>query len=248
MKKIVPPHRNPGAAPRARHSIARLAVVLLGVLAVGAAGCRTTPAPPPKGGSYAAYRVGAPDALTVTILPDPVIRNQVIVRPDGMITVELIGDVPAGGRTVDEIAADVENRIARYKRDAKVTIAVEEAQSTAITVLGEVRTQRSFPLQKETRVAEAIGHVGGLSGWGFAAAKRIRVIRSEGGETAVYKINMKAIQKGDLRTNMVLVQGDIVYVPSTWWAKVGYVIQAIFFPFQPFMGVATSVAGSYAAP
>jgi len=248
MKQIVPPHRDPGAAPGARDHIARLAIALLGLLAVAVAGCSTTPAPPPKAGSYAAYRVGAPDALTVTILPDPVIQNGVVVRPDGMITVELIGDVPAGGRTAEEIAADVEKRISRYKRDARVTIAVDGAQSTAITVLGEVQRQQSFPLQKETRVAEAIGQVGGVSGWGFAAYKRIRVIRSEGGETGVYRVNLKAIQKGDLRTNMVLVRGDIVYVPSTWWAKVGYVIQAIFFPLQPFMGIATTVAGSYVAP
>jgi polysaccharide export outer membrane protein len=248
MKQIVPPHRDPGAAPCAREHIARLAIALLVLLAVAAAGCRTTPAPPPKAGSYAAYRVGAPDALTVTILPDPVIRNEVVVRPDGMISVELIGDVPAGGRTVEEIAADVENRIARYKRDAKVTVAVEEAQSTAITVLGEVRTQQSFPLQKETRVAEAMGQVGGVSGWGFAAASRIRVIRSEGGETAVYEVDLKAIQKGDLRTNIVLMRGDIVYVPSTAWAKVGYVIQAMLFPFQPFLGIATSAAGNLLVP
>jgi polysaccharide export outer membrane protein len=247
MKQIVRPHRDPEATPRAQRHGARLGIALLVLLAVTAAGC-TTPAPPPKSGSYAAYRVGAPDALTVTILPDPVIRNEVVVRPDGMITVDLIGDVPAGGRTTEEIATDVENRIGRYKRDAKVTVAVEGAQSTAITVLGEVRNQRSFPLQKETRVAEAIGVVGGLSGWGFAASSRIRVIRSEGGETAVYKVNLKAIQKGDLRTNILLARGDIIYVPSTTWAKVGYVMQTVLFPFQPFLGIAMSAAGNLVVP
>jgi len=218
MMQIVPLHRDPGAAPCSRDHVVRLAVALLALLVLAAAGCSTTPAPPPKGGSYAAYRVGAPDMLTVAIFPDPVIRNQVIVRPDGMISVELIGDVPAGGRTPEEIAADVENRIARYKRDAKVTVAVDGAQSTAITILGEVRSQRSFPLQKETRVAEAIGDVGGVSGWGFASSRNIRVIRSEGGETAVYTVDLSAIQGGDLRTNIVLVRGDIVFVPSTPWA------------------------------
>jgi polysaccharide export outer membrane protein len=248
MMQIVPLHRHPGAAPCSRDHVVRLAVALLALLVLAAAGCSTTPAPPPKGGSYAAYRVGAPDMLAVTIFPDPVIRNQVVVRPDGMISVELIGDVPAGGRTVEEIAADVENRIARYKRDAKATVAVDGAQSTAITVLGEVRTQQSFPLQKETRVAEAIGQVGGVSGWGFASTRNIRVIRSEGGETGVYTVDLSAIQKGDLRTNIVLVRGDIVFVPSTAWAKVGYVIQAVLFPFQPFLGIATSAAGNFLVP
>jgi polysaccharide export outer membrane protein len=248
MKQIVRPQRAPESTPRARRTIARLGIALLVLLALTALGCRTTPAPPPMSGSYAAYRVGAPDALTVTILPDPMIQNAVVVRPDGMITVDLIGDVPAGGRTAEEIAADVENRIARYKRDAKVTVAVAGAQSTGITVLGEVGSQRSFPLPKETRVVEAIGQVGGVSGWGFAASSRIRVIRSEGGETTVYKVDLNAIQKGDLRTNILLARGDIIYVPSTAWAKIGYVIQAVLFPFQPFLGIGTSAARSLVVP
>jgi polysaccharide export outer membrane protein len=244
MKQIDPLRRDLGIA---RHT-AGLGIALLVLLALAASGCQTAPAPPPQIGSPGAYRVGAPDRLTVTILPDPVIRSKVVVRPDGMISIELIGDVPAAGRTAEEIAADIENRIARYKRDAKVTVAVEGAQSTAITVLGEVRTQRSFPLQKETRVAEAIGQVGGLNGWGFANSKKIRVIRSEGGETAVYRVNLKAIEAGDLRTNIVLVRGDIVYVPPTLWAKFGYVIQAVLFPFQPLLGIATSAAGNLVTP
>lgn len=249
MKQIAEPQRDPQGPPGARRHSVGLGIALLGLLAVAAAGCgTTTPAPPPEAGSPAAYRVGAPDNLTVTILPDPVIENKVVVRPDGMISVELIGDVPAGGRTPEEIAADIENRIARYKRDAKVTVAVDGAQSTAITILGEVRNQRSFPLQKETRVAEAIGEVGGVSGWGFASTRNVRVIRSEGGETAVYRVDLSAIQGGDLRTNIVLVRGDIVFVPSTAWAKVGYVVQAVLFPFQPFMGIATSAAGRAIVP
>ncbi|MFQ5418487.1 MAG: polysaccharide biosynthesis/export family protein [Myxococcota bacterium] len=220
----------------------------LGLTAFFAVGCSTTLAPPPKAGSTAPYRVGAPDRLNITVLPEPEIRQGAVVRPDGMISVELIGDVSAGGRTAEEIAADIEQRISRFKRDAKVTVAVEQAQSTAITVLGEVKIQKSFPLAKETRVAEAIGAVGGVSDWGFASSRNVRVIRSHGGETAVYKVDLTAIQKGDLRTNIVLVRGDIVYVPPTLWAKVGYVFQAILFPFQPFLGVATSAAGNLVTP
>jgi len=250
VTRNAPPQVRPKTSPvtRSRRLGGALVVAVLAALALLALGCRTTLAPPPKAGSYAAYRVGAPDKLLVTILPDPVIEKAVVVRPDGMISIELIGDVPAGGRTVEEISSDIEQRIGRYKRDAKVTVAVEEAQSTAITVLGEVKKQQSFPLLKETRVAEAIGQVGGLSGWGFASSRNVRVIRSEGGETAVYKVDLSAIQKGDLRTNIILTRGDIIYVPSTAWAKVGYVIQAVLFPFQPFIGVATSAAGNLVTP
>jgi polysaccharide export outer membrane protein len=248
MTQIVHPQRDLEAIPHPRRHIAGLGTALLILLALTAAGCRTpTHEPPPKPSSYV-YLVGAPDVLRVTILPDPVIENVVVVRPDGMITVDLIGDVPAGGRNPEEIAADIEQRIARYRRDAKVTVAVDGAQSTAITVLGEVRGQGSFPLLKDTRVAEAIGQVGGVSPWGFAASNRIRVIRSGGRETAVYKVDLNAIQKGDLRTNILLIRGDIIYVPATPWAKLGYVIQTVLFPFQPFLGIAMSAAGSVIVP
>ena len=223
------------------------ASVALAVLVCGAAlGCATTPAAPPRRDVTIAYVVGAPDELHVTILPDPTIERDVKVRPDGMISIDLIGDVPAAGRSVAQIAADVEQRIARFKRGASVTIALQVAASNAITVLGEVRTPQAFPLYKDTRVAEAIGHVGGPN---FTASTgRVRVVRSGGGEAAVYRVNLNAIQNGDQRTNIVLMEGDIVYVPPTWWARIGYVVQAILFPFNPLLGLGTAAAGSAITP
>ena len=67
------------------------------------------------------------------------------MRPDGMITIQLLGDVPAGGRTPTEIAREIEERIARYKRGARVTVAVVAAQSITVTVLGEVLAPGNLP-------------------------------------------------------------------------------------------------------
>jgi len=204
-------------------------------------GCATTPVPPPQRESISAYVVGAPDDLHVTILPDPAIERDVTVRPDGMISLDLIGDVPAAGRSVGQIAADVEQRIARFKRGAVVAVALRAAHSNAITVLGEVRSPQNFALFKDTRVAEAIGRVGGPN---FTASTgRVRVVRSGGGEAAVYRVNLDAIQAGDQSTNIVLMEGDIVYVPPAFWARIGYVFQAILFPFNPLLGLGTTVAG-----
>jgi polysaccharide export outer membrane protein len=213
---------------------------------IAALGCATAAAPPPKAGAYEGYRVGAPDQLSVTVLPDPAITQEVVVRPDGMISVPLIGDVPASGRTAEEIAADVEKRIERYKRGAKVTVAVTATNSTAVTVLGEVRSPSSFPLLRATRVVEAIGQVGGTAM--FASKRRVRVIRSGGGETVVFKVNLSAIQAGDLRSNILLATGDIVYVPPTLLARVGYHVSALLFPFQPLLGVAMTVGGNLITP
>ena len=215
------------------------------VLIVAAAGCATTPEAPPASTGYETYRVGAPDTLLITVLPDPTIERQAVVRPDGMISIDLVGDVPAGGRTVEEIAADVEKRIGRFKRGASVTVAVVLARSSSVTLLGEVGGNRSMALLKETRIAEAIGQAGGLNR--FANVDRIRVIRHMGGQTHVYHVNLGAIQNGDLSTNMLLAGGDIIYAPPTIWARVGHALNALLYPLQPFLGFGTSLAGSAAS-
>jgi polysaccharide export outer membrane protein len=217
----------------------------LGLL-LGALGCATTPMPAPRAQGYETYRVGAPDHLTVSILPDPRIEREVVVRPDGMVSIDLVGDVPAGGRSCDEIAKDIENRISRFKRGASVTVMVSQAASTAVSLLGEVRGNRSFPLAKETRVAEAIAMAGGVMP--FASTSHVRVIRGQGGETVVYQVDLDAIEDGDLSTNILLTTGDIVYVPPTIWARFGYAVNAILFPFSPLLGVAQSIAGNAILP
>ena len=95
----------------------------------------------------------------------PIIERQVTVRPDGMISVDLIGDLPATGRTVMEIARDIEQRVSRFKRDAVATVSVVLAQSATVTVFGEVQAQGNFPLQRDTRVAEAIGLLEESESW-----------------------------------------------------------------------------------
>ena len=96
-----------GSSPGARSIVPGL--FALGLLAT--LGCSTTLAPPPSAPTPSTYRVGAPDQLLVSILPDPVIERAVTVRPDGMISIDLAGDIRAAGHTVDEIAAEVEKRV-----------------------------------------------------------------------------------------------------------------------------------------
>jgi polysaccharide export outer membrane protein len=186
--------------------------------------------------------VGAPDELLVSVLPDPRIERSAVVRPDGKITVDLVGDVDATGRTAEEIAAEIEQRITKFKREASVTVAVVRASSRAVTMLGEFRGNGSFPLLRTMRVAEAIAQSGGYNS--FANADSVRLIRTDRGETHVYRIDMLAIEAGDLSTNVPLQGGDIIYAPPTIWAKFGHALNAMLYPLQPLLGVATSVAGS----
>ena len=222
---------------RAAAAIATVAWLFIGLCLL--AGCSSRKGPP-EGPTSEPYLTGPPDQLTVTILPDPIIERAVVVRPDGMISIDLVGDVPAAGRTTEEIASDIENRISRFKRNAKVTVALDRSLSAQVTVLGEVGRPWTFPLERETRVVEAIGMVGGPNI--FAAKSRIKVIRVDEGKSQVYRVNLDSMLNGDLRTNILLQGGDVVVVPSTVSATIGHWLGNIFYPIQRIIGIGSRTA------
>ena len=221
--------------------IALLAGFLL--LALTSIGCSTPdPTPPPAAPRIEGYVVGAPDMLLVNILPDPVLSSQVRVRMDGMISIDLIGDVLAAGRTPYEISQVIEQEIGRFKRDASVNVSVISSPSQFVTIFGEVARPGTFALVTETRISEAIGQVGGTRP--FASLNNVRVIRTDGGQTQVIEVRLGDIQRGDLSTNLVIREGDLIVVPATLLARIGYVVQMVFFPFQPVVSTLGSIGGA----
>lgn len=222
------------------HRSNRWAGIALLFAALGALACVHSPAPAPDV-KYFDYLIGPPDKLTVTILPEPPVIETAVVRPDGMITIQLVGDVPAGGKTTDQVATDIQNRISRFKRGALVTVALVGAESAQVTVLGEVRNPATFPLTRQMRISEALGTVGGPTL--FANGDEIQLVRP-GSPTKVFEVDLDAIRDGDLRTNIQVYGGDIVYVPPTVLANIGYFFQQLLFPFTPFFGAAGLAAGA----
>jgi polysaccharide biosynthesis/export protein len=217
-------------------------LVLLAALATVA--CSTPrPAGPPVAPPIEGYVVGAPDMLQVHILPDPEILRDVRVRPDGKISIDLIGDVQAGGRTPFEIAQTIQQEIGRFKRDASVNVSVVNSTSRFVTILGEVGGPGTFALESETRVSEAIGRVGGPRP--FASLNGVRIIRPRVGGAQILAVHLGDIQKGDLSTNHVIQEGDLIMVPPTVLARIGYAMQMLLFPFQPLIGAASSVGNVY---
>jgi polysaccharide export outer membrane protein len=215
----------------------RTVLVPLFALAFAAlAGCASTPSPaPPPSRSDRPYLVGPPDDLLITIRPEPAIVRQVVVQPDGKISVDMVGEVQAGGRTMTEISNDIAKRISPYIRSPQVTVSLVASKSIAITILGQVQRPATFPLQRDMRVSEALGLVAGPTELG--AASRIRVVRQTGGKPQVFKVNLDAIRGGDLRTNILLEGGDIIHVPPTVSASIGLALRGFFFPLQQIFGL-----------
>lgn len=201
--------------------------------ATACASIEPQPEPQPEK-NFGTYRAGPPDQLLVSVLPEPLLERSVIVRPDGMISFDLVGDIPATGRTLDEIGQEIQAKIENYKRGARVTVALAGSLSSSITILGEVKQPSNFPLDRDLRVIEAIGRVAGTTI--FAKRADARVIRTRDGQTTVLPVDIDAIERGDLRTNVWLMRGDVVFVPPTTLARIGYAIAGLTFPLQAIVG------------
>lgn len=163
------------------------------------------------------YRIGVDDQLQVAVWRNPELSVSVPVRPDGRISVPLIGDVMAGGRSPEEVARDIEERLAAYVRDPKVAVILTELRShefiSRVRVTGAVRTPISIPYRQGMTVLDAVLQAGGVNE--FAAANRTRLYRRNGEHTQTLPVRLGAILgTGDLDTNVEVRPGDVITVPE----------------------------------
>jgi polysaccharide export outer membrane protein len=153
--------------------------------------------------------------------------------------VDLIGDVAAAGRTTEEIARELEQRIADYRQEPLATVSVTAANSATITILGEVGEPGQYSIARETRLADAIALAGGATQ--LAAASRVRLIRWDTDRTVVYEANLDEIQGGDGATNAMLADGDTVFVPPATPVSFGYAIRRVLYPVEVVLGTVAGI-------
>jgi polysaccharide export outer membrane protein len=160
------------------------------------------------------YVIGVTDLLKVTVWKNPELSADVPVRPDGKISVALIGDVQAEGLTAEELADVIARELEEYITAPDVTVVVQEMNSRFVSVLGEVARSARVPLRSEMRVLEVITLVGGFTP--FADKSNVRVVRRQsGGEEVEYRFNYDRYIAGKAPgTNIVLRPGDVVIVPD----------------------------------
>lgn len=196
---------------------------LAALLVLALAACATTQKPadmPPEQAqaSVADYHIGVDDQIQVTVWRNPELGITVPVRPDGKISVPLIGDVAAGGRTPAEVSADIQDKLGAYVRDPQVAVILTELRSheylSRVRVTGAVRQPVSIPYRQGMTVLDAVLAAGGLTE--FAAPDRSDLFRkgSEGTTTA-YPVRLdRILNKGDLATNFKVAPGDVITVPE----------------------------------
>lgn len=165
------------------------------------------------------YTIGVDDQISISVWGNPELSLDMPVRPDGKISMPLIGDVQAGGLTPEDVAADIKNKLSRYVKNPNVTVILTELRShtyiSRIRVTGAVRTPISIPYRQGMTLLDAVLAAGGLTE--FAAPGRTKLYRQINKQTKIYNIDLDAIlNDGDLSTNKKLIPGDIVAVPERY--------------------------------
>ncbi|HHN73524.1 MAG TPA: sugar ABC transporter substrate-binding protein [Thermopetrobacter sp.] len=163
------------------------------------------------------YRIGVDDVVKVDVWKNPDLSVEVPVRPDGYISVPLIGDVPVGGKTPKEVERIIEEKLSVYLREPRVTVILSELKSheflSRVRITGAVQQPASIPYRQGMTVLDAVLEAGGVNK--FASPDRTKLYRKKDGETKVYKVKLNRIlKKGDLSTNYPLLPGDVITVPE----------------------------------
>jgi polysaccharide biosynthesis/export protein len=214
------------STPRARFSSACALLVVTGLLATGAplAAQPPTPAQTPRPGAPAApaagidvpaeYVIGPQDVLGINFWRDTDMTGDVTVRPDGRITLPLIGDMQAAGLTPEALKAKITAAATKlFKDEPTVSVIVRTINSRKVFITGNVATPGAHPLTGPLTVMQLISLAGGLNE--FAKRKEITVVRTDaGGKQVVLPFNYNDVSRGrNLAQNVILQPGDTVVVP-----------------------------------
>lgn len=163
------------------------------------------------------YRIGVSDTISVSVWRNPDLSITVPVRPDGKISMPLIGDMLAAGKTSEMLAEDITAKLTEYVRSPQVTVIVSNPASTeymqTVRITGAVARPASIPYRKGMTVMDVVLSVGGPNE--FASENKSKLYRTSDGEVKTYPIYLKDILKrGKLETNYKLAPGDIISVPE----------------------------------
>ena len=196
-----------------------LAILLLLVAACASTGPASSEAPRvnPEAQAVDVYRIGVDDIVEVSVWHNPDLNAKVPVRPDGMISIPLVGDIAAGGKTPEEVSNEIAEKLRTYVRDPQVAVILTELRSheylSRVRVTGAVRNPVSVPYRQGMTVLDAVLAAGGTTE--FASADSTELYRKEGEGTQAYAVRLdRILKKGDLSTNYPAQPGDVITVPE----------------------------------
>lgn len=205
-----------------------LSRALLSAAATFAVGCYSSPvtiANPSPSFQRDEYRVAPSDVLEVTLLPEPG-EMTLVVRPDGRISLDMVGELEVRGKTIPEIERAIREGAEGLVVYPEVAVALSESNSRRFHIVGEVNRPGSYELVRDMRVLDALFVAQGPT---FLAAQSTSNLVRPG--VGVFEVNLRDISEyGISETNYALRPGDVVNVPPNWFGRAGYTVQTVLFP------------------
>ncbi len=157
------------------------------------------------------YVLGAEDVIEVSIFQSPELSRTLPIRPDGRISLPLVGEVMASGMTAKELSAELQRRLGSYVQDPRVTVIVQEIHAPRVYVLGEVARPGAYPIRGRLDVLQAIALAGGLGD--FADKRRVLLIRKTKDGEVRQVLNTSRYLSSSSRAAPIVLPGDTIYVP-----------------------------------
>jgi polysaccharide export outer membrane protein len=200
---------------------------IFGLAAASLAGCAATgPQLPPANLASASvapseeYTIGPLDEITIHVWRNPELSaEKVRVRPDGRLTIPLVQDIPAVGKTATQLQDYIAGELAKYIEQPIVSVIVNTPEGNftqQVRIVGATAQPASLPFRANMTVLDAMIAVGGLNE--FAAGNRAKLIRRdrESGEQVEYRLRLSdLIRRGDASANVLLMPGDTIIIPES---------------------------------
>jgi len=158
------------------------------------------------------YVVQPGDVLGISVWKETDLQLEIIVRPDGVFTLPLIGEVDARGQTIEDLRRETSRRFHHFIPDAEVSVFAKKLLGNKIFVIGKVNRPGEIILNSNIDVLQALSKAGGTTP--FAEVDNIKILRRDGDSQHVFTFEYSTVEEGlEMEQNIILKSGDIVVVP-----------------------------------
>ncbi len=172
---------------------------------------KTAPQDAARTSAADSYVIGASDVIAVTVFKEPTLSGSLLVRPDGMISMPLLGDVKASGRSPEQLADEITAKLKKFMQEPNVTVVLSQSNSKIVYLMGEVSKTGPVVMTPGMTLLQAVATAGGLTP--YANSRKIYILRNIAGKQEKIPVHYKQALKGDGSFNLTLDPGDTIVVP-----------------------------------
>ena len=194
------------------------------------------------GGTHLEYTISVDDILRISVWENPDLDQDVTVRPDGKISVPLVGDVQASGLSITQLDDLITRKYEDYIKSPVVSISIMKMGGSKIIILGQISTPGVYTVTGSKSILEVIAMAGGFTK--DAVSSSTLLIRKRPDKPSIQRINLtRALDRGDLSQNVALQREDVIFVPKKFIADLNYFLDQILGPLSKGLYTAKELQG-----